>query len=76
MRDSGDPFSVGRSGEQRRGSVRGRNRNRGFVRSFSGTNDTFYIQITLVGLHNLSKSFKPNLATIRILSEGTKFIPK
>ena len=29
-----------------------------------------------VGLYNLSKSFKPNLATIRILSVGTKFIPK
>ena len=29
-----------------------------------------------VGLHNLSKSFRPNLSTIRVLSLGTKFIPK
>ena len=29
-----------------------------------------------VGIHNLSKSFRPNLSTIRVLSLGTKFIPK
>ena len=29
-----------------------------------------------MGLHNLPKRFKPNLATIKILSVGTKFIPK
>ena len=28
------------------------------------------------GINNLSKSFRPNLATIRVLSLGTKFIPK
>jgi len=29
-----------------------------------------------VGTHNLSKSFCPNLSTIRVLSLGTKFISK
>ena len=29
-----------------------------------------------VGLHNLSKNFRPNLSTIRVLSLGTKFIPR
>ena len=33
-------------------------------------------QVIPVGLHNLSKSFRPNLSTIRVLSLGTKFIPK
>ena len=33
-------------------------------------------QVLPVGLHNLSKSFRPNLSTIRVLSLGTKFIPK
>ena len=33
-------------------------------------------QVIPVGLHNLSESFKPNLSTIRVLSLGTKFIPK
>ena len=28
-----------------------------------------------MGLHYLSKSFKPNLATTRVFSLGTKFIP-
>ena len=32
-------------------------------------------QVIPVGLHNLSKSFRPNLSTIRVLSLGTKFIP-
>ena len=36
----------------------------------------FENQVILVGIHNLSKSFRPNLATIRVLSLGTKFIPK
>ena len=59
-----DTFSVGQSGDSRRGSVHGRN-----------PFDIFENQIVPVGLHNLSKSFKPNLATLRILSVGTKFIP-
>ena len=33
-------------------------------------------QVIPVGLHNLSKSFRPNLSTIRVLSLGTKFISK
>ena len=33
-------------------------------------------QVLLIGIHNLSKSFRPNLATIRNLSLGTKLIPK
>ena len=33
-------------------------------------------QMLPTGIHNLSKSFRPNLATIRVLSLGTKFIPK
>ena len=36
----------------------------------------FENQIAQVKLHNLSKSFKPNLANIRILSMETKFILK
>ena len=36
----------------------------------------FENQVIPVGIHNLSKSFRPNLATIRVLSLGTKFIPK
>ena len=51
-----------------------------------GMNDPFDIdiapmnifenQVVPVGIHNLSKSFRPNMATIRVLSLGTKFIPK
>ena len=36
----------------------------------------FENQVIPVGVHNLSKSFRPNMATIRVLSLGTKFIPK
>ena len=36
----------------------------------------FENQVIPVGVHNLSNSFRPNLATIRVLSLGTKFIPK
>ena len=35
----------------------------------------FENQVIPMGLHNLSKSFKPNLATTRVFSLGTKFIP-
>ena len=52
----------------------------------SGMNDPYGIdiaplnifenQIIPVGVHNLSKTFRPNMATIRVLSLGTKFIPK
>ena len=33
-------------------------------------------QVLPIGRLNLSKSFRPNLATIRVLSLGTKLIPK
>ena len=33
-------------------------------------------QVLPIGIHNLSESFRPNLATIQVLSLGTKFIPK
>ena len=33
-------------------------------------------QMLPIGVHNLSKSFRPNLATIKVLSFGTIFIPK
>ena len=36
----------------------------------------FENQVIPIGIHNISKSFRPNLATIRVLSLGTKFIPK
>ena len=36
----------------------------------------FENQIIPIGIHNLSKSFRPNLATVRVLSLGMKFIPK
>ena len=35
----------------------------------------FENQVIPIGVHNLSKSFRPNMATIRVLSLGTKFIP-
>ena len=36
----------------------------------------FENQVIPVRIHNISKSFSPNLNTIRVLSLGTKFIPK
>jgi len=36
----------------------------------------FENQVIPVRIHNASKKFKPNLHTIRVLSLGTKFIPK
>ena len=36
----------------------------------------FETQLIPVGIHNLSKSFRPNLNTIRVLSLWTKLIPK
>ena len=58
---------------------------RPFVRQ-TGENDPYDMSIAPMfiyenqmlptGIHNLSKSFRPNLATIRDLSLGTKFIPK
>ena len=36
----------------------------------------FENQVIPTGMHNLSKMFRPNLATIRVLSLGMKFIPQ
>ena len=36
----------------------------------------FENQVIPVRIHNISKFFSPNLNTIRVLSLGTKFIPK
>ena len=36
----------------------------------------FENQVVPTGIHNLSKIFRPNLATIHVLSLGMKFIPK
>ena len=36
----------------------------------------FENQVMPTGLHDVSKSFRPNLATTRVFSLGTKFIPK
>ena len=36
----------------------------------------FENQFFPVGVHNLSKSFRPNMTTIHVLTLGTKFIPK
>ena len=36
----------------------------------------FENQVMPVGVHNLSKSFRPNMTTIHVLTLGTKFIPK
>jgi len=82
-------FNVGRGFNQQRGKFRGNasNRGRGGQRSQkrAGEIDPYDMtiaplniyenQVIPVGLHNLSKSFRPNLSTIRVLSLGTKFIP-
>ena len=36
----------------------------------------FENQVISTGIHNLSKIFRPNVATIRVLSLGMIFIPK
>ena len=83
-------FNVGRGFQQKRGQFRSSssNRGRGGQRSqkHAGENDPYDMtiaplniyenQVIPVGLHNLSKSFRPNLSTIRVLSLGTKFIPR
>ena len=38
--------------------------------------NTFENQVIPIRVQNLSKSFRPNMASIRVLSLGTKFIPK
>jgi len=70
------------------GSFRGRRGRFGSGRNFTKTQgemdaycmdvapfNIFENQIIPVGLHNLSKSFRPNLTTTRVFSLGTKFIP-
>ena len=65
---------------------RGRGRGRRLFYRNTGENDVndmhiaplkiFENQVIPIGRHNLSKSFRPNLSTIRVLSLGTKFIPR
>ena len=69
-----------------RGRGRGRGRGRRAFYRNTGENDPYDMsiaplnlfenQVVPIGLHNLSKSFRPNISTIRVLSLGTKFIPK
>ena len=69
-----------------RGDGRGRNRGRRAFSSQASESDPYDMsiaplniyenQVLPIGIHNLSKSFRPNLSTIRVLSLGTKFIPK
>ena len=82
----GPVFNAGRN--QSRGQLRGRGRRgrsqRGFTRH-SGIFDAYCMdtapinifenQVIPTGLHDISKSFRPNLATTRVFSMGTKFIP-
>jgi hypothetical protein len=59
-----------------RGSSFSRRGNTKFLDCYSmdiASMNTFENQIIPVGIHNLSKSFRPNLNTIRVLSLGTKF---
>ena len=71
-----------------KGGKRGNNTGSGSGRSYtkhSGEFDAYCMdvaplnifknQVIPMGLHNLSKSFKPNLETSRVFSLGTKFIP-
>ena len=85
-------FSGGRGGGgqsgRNSGQMRGRSGGR-FRRNFtkqSGIFDAYCMnvaplnifenQVLPMGLHDISKSFRPNLATTRVFSLGTKFIPK
>ena len=78
----------GRSGGRFNGRNGGRNggrSGRGYTKH-SGIFDAYCMevaplhifenQIIPTGLHDVSKSFRPNLATTRVFSLGTKFIPK
>ena len=82
----GPAFNAGRN--QARGQLRGRGRSGRFRRGFtrhSGIFDAYSMdtapinifenQVLPTGLHDVSKSFRPNLATTRVFSMGTKFIP-
>ena len=72
--------NVARSRGQGRGSGQ-----RCFYRN-TGENDAYDLsiaplnifenQMIPISLHNLSKGFRPNLSTIRVLSLGAKFIPR
>ena len=52
---------------------RGRGRGRRSFYSNTGENDSYDMFIALL---NLSNFFRPNISTTRVLSIGTKFIPK
>ena len=71
-----------------RGGKRGNNKGSGSGRSYtkySGESDAYCMdvaplhifenQVVPMGLHNLSKIFRPNIATTRVFSLGMKFIP-
>ena len=83
---SGPVFNTGR--HQNRGQLRGRGRGGRFQwgsKRHSGILDAYCMDIASInifenqviptGLHYISKSFRPNLATSRVCSMGTKFIP-
>ena len=82
----GPAFNAGKN--QPRGQLHGRGRGGCFRRGFtrhSGIFDAYCMdtapinifenQVIPTGLHDISKSFRPNLATTRVFSMGTKFIP-
>ena len=66
-------------------SYRGRGRERRPFYRFTGETgpcdlsiaplNIFENQVIPIGLHNLSKSFSPNISTIQVLLLGTKFTP-
>ena len=81
---SGPVFNTGR--HQNRGQLRGHGRGGRFQRGSKRHSGIFYCmdtapinifenQVISTGLHDISKSFRPNLATTRVFSIGTKFLP-
>ena len=62
-------------GRERRSFYRNTDENDPYDMSIAPLN-LFENQVIPIGLHNLSKSFRPNISTIQVLSLGTKFISK
>ena len=81
---TGGRMGTDRNRGQIRGRTGGRNR-RGYTKP-SGIFDAYCMdvaplnifenQVLPTGVHDVSKSFRPNLATTRVFSLGTKFIPQ
>ena len=81
---TGGRMGTSRNRGQIRGRTGGRNR-RGYTKP-SGIFDAYCMdvaplnifenQVLPTGVHDVSKSFRPNLATTRVFSLGTKFIPQ